>query len=120
MAWIKKVYLYVVSLVSLIIVVIGAIMLINLALRAWVFKKADNSFYYAPKVACDLPARAEGSQAAILPAECTDPNYEQKMKEQEEENRAAQRQRNAAQAIAMIIVGAPVFYYHWRLARKEA
>ena len=37
----KKAYLYLVSTISLVIAVIGAIMLINLALKAWVFTKAD-------------------------------------------------------------------------------
>jgi hypothetical protein len=117
---IKRIYLYLVSLVSLIIVVIGAIMLINLALRAWVFTKADNINFYYPKVACDRPAPAEGNASTALPPECTDPNYEQRMRQEDQERRAAQKQRDAANAIAMIIVGSPVFYYHWRLARKEA
>ena len=36
MAWIKKVYLYLVSLVSLVILIIAGIMLINMALKTWV------------------------------------------------------------------------------------
>lgn len=116
MAWIKKVYLYLVSLISLIIVIAGAIILINMALKAWVFKKADNTTYYAPKVICSTP----GNSAPNPAPECSDPDYEAKQQAQETESRSAQRQRDAAQAIAMIIVATPVFLYHWRLARREA
>jgi lipopolysaccharide/colanic/teichoic acid biosynthesis glycosyltransferase len=119
MTWIKKVYLYLVSLISLVILVIAGIMLINMALKATIFKKADNTAYYAPKIACNAPANPDGSKPALDPA-CSDPNYEQKQREQEKESRSAQRQRDAAQAIAMIIVATPVFLYHWKLARKEA
>lgn len=119
--WIKRVYLYMVSLISLIILVIAAIMLINMALKTWIFTKADEAFYYVPRPACDLPAKVspDESSTAIMPPECTDPNWEQKEREAEAIRRTAQKQRDAAQALAMIIVASPVFLYHWRLARKE-
>jgi hypothetical protein len=117
MAWIKKVYLYLVSLISLIILVIAAIMLINMALKAWVFHKADMVYYYPP-VACDYSTPQGQKDAAAVP-ECNDPSKTDRMMAEEKERRSAQRQSDAAHAIAMIIVGAPVFLYHWRLARKE-
>jgi hypothetical protein len=120
MAWIKKVYLYLVSLVSLVIVVVGTIMLINLALRSWVFTKADNANYYYPaQVTCDAPLKEGESQAYRTP-ECADPHYGEKMEQEEKERQTARKQGTASQAVAMIIVGAPVFFYHWKLARKEA
>jgi hypothetical protein len=118
MPWIKKVYLYLMSLISLVIVIIGAIMLINMALKAWVFKKADNVAYYAPKVICNAPANPDGTKPNLAP-ECADPDYQAKEEAREKESRAAQRQRDAAQALAMIVVATPVFLYHWKLARKE-
>jgi len=36
------------------------------------------------------------------------------------QNRTSQRQQQAAQSIAMILVATPVWWYHWRMARKEA
>jgi hypothetical protein len=32
----------------------------------------------------------------------------------------ARRQRQAATALAMILVGLPIYLYHWRLIRREA
>lgn len=117
MAWIKKVYLYLVSLVSLIILIIASIMLINMALKTWVFPKADNNYYSSPMmVNC---AALDEKSKAVEPA-CTDPDWKAKEEARVKEDRAAQKQRDAAQALAMIIVAAPVFLYHWKLARKEA
>lgn len=119
LSWIKKVYLYLVSLISLVILVIAGIMLINLALKAWVFTKADDASYYAPKLVCTETKNPDGTTMARDPG-CNDPNYEQKQRDEEMTRRAAQRQNSAAQAVAMILIGSPVFYYHWKLARKEA
>lgn len=108
-----------VSLISLIILVVAGIMLINLALKAWVFTKADDAYYYPAKLACTETKNPDGSMAYRDPG-CDDPNYEESERKAEMDRRAAQRQNNAAQAVAMILVASPVFYYHWKLARKEA
>jgi len=107
----KKAYLYLVSVIALIIAVIGAIMLINMALKTWVFSKADQNYYSYP---CPASSAPDGKTVA-----CDQAALDQQ-KKQDEENRAAQKQRDAAQALAMLIVATPVWYFHWKLARKEA
>ena len=119
LSWIKKVYLYMVSLISLVILVIAAIILLNLALKTWVFTKADEGYYYPAKPYCAEVKNPDGSMAAMEPA-CSDPNWEQKERETEMNRRKAQKQSEASNAIAMILVATPVFLYHWKLARKEA
>ena len=111
LSWIKKVYLYMVSLISLVILVIASIMLINLALKTFVFPKADDNYYssYCPAIIEKTP----DGESMAQPRECTDDQYAK-------DQRQSQQQRDAAQALAMIIVAAPVFLYHWKLARKEA
>src|SRR3989344_3726906 len=106
----KKAYLYLVSIISLVIMVIGGIMLLDMALKTWVFTKADRDFYTAP---CYAEKRVDAS----VPAQCTE-EEEAKQKQREEDIRAAQKQRSASQAIAMLLVASPIWYFHWRLARK--
>jgi hypothetical protein len=104
----KKAYLYLVSVISLVIAVVGAIMLLNMALKTWVFTKADQNYYsYAP---CPEPAPVGGKDVNCDPAE---------QKRIADENRTSQKQRDAAQALAMIIIATPVWWYHWKMARKE-
>ena len=112
LSWIKKVYLYMVSLISLVILVIASIMLINLALKTYIFPKADDNYYtaYCPSIAEKIP---EGEESISQPRECTDDQYAK-------DQRSAQKQRDASQALAMILVATPVFLYHWKLARREA
>lgn len=42
-----------------------------------------------------------------------------RQEKQDKEYRVSQRQRDAAQALAFIIVGLPIFIYHWRIVRKK-
>ena len=120
LSWIKKVYLYLVSLISLIILVIAAIILINLALKTWVFTKADDNYYYPVSISCSETKNADGSVVPSKDPACTDPDYQEKERAAEDIRRAAKKQQDASQALAMIIIAAPVFLYHWYLARKEA
>ncbi len=109
MVSIRKIYLYAVSLIALVIMVIAGISLINLGLKTWVLTKADKD-YYTPECF-----------QMKTPTDNTPCTGEEKAAQEKrnEENRLAQKQRDAAQSIAMLIVAAPVFYFHWKLARKE-
>lgn len=108
-----------VSLISLVILVIAGIILINLALRTWIFTKADEVDYYLPKPFCEIITNPDGSTIEPTDPACKDPDYEVKMKTEDKERKSSQKQREASTAIAMIIVATPVFLYHWNLARKE-
>ena len=107
----KKAYLYLVSTIALVIAVIGAIMIINLGLKAWVFTKADMNYYSYPCVqpVADPSGKTVPCDQATIDAQ----------KKQADDNQASQRQNTAAQALAMIIVATPVWFYHWKMARKE-
>ncbi len=111
MAWIKKVYLYLVSLVSLIIIIIGATMLVNMGLKAALGVK---DYVPYPMSCATRPVDANSKDVTC------DPDYQAKQADADKENQRNGKKRDAAQALAMIIVGTPVFWYHWRLARKEA
>ncbi|MBU6447278.1 hypothetical protein KGQ24_00350 [Patescibacteria group bacterium] len=112
MAWIKKVYLYLVSLISLVMVIFAATMLINMGLKAWIFKAAD--YYPAYPVTC---IQTPDSTSADKTQAC--PDQQQQDEYQKAANKST-KERQAAQSIALLIVALPVFIYHWKLARKEA
>jgi glucan phosphoethanolaminetransferase (alkaline phosphatase superfamily) len=108
----KKAYLYLVSVISLVIAVVGAILLINMALKTWVFPKADQNYYSYPCAA--QPVAVDGK---TFPCDQAALDQQKKM---DQENQAAQKQRDAAQALAMLLVATPVWWFHWRLAKREA
>lgn len=118
MQHIKKIYLYLVSVIALVIMVVGAIMLLNMALKTWVFTKADRNYYVYPACPAVAPASEPASKLDAKTLECS-PEQQELQRKNDAENRAAQKQRDAAQALAMIIVATPVWWFHWRLAKRE-
>ena len=111
---IRLVYLYLFSLVGLVLIVIGSVQMINLGLTAWVFKQADQISYYPyqqPKVVLD-------DGLTVVDAEEVE-RIEKERIEYEERERDSRRQRTASNALAMILVGAPLYFYHWRLIGKS-
>ncbi len=104
--WVKRIYLYIAAGIGLVLLIIGSVQLINLGLKTWIFTQAD--MYRDYPIARPIDGEKVVEQAS--------------QEEREEYQRlelVSRRQRQAANAIAMILVGMPVFLYHWRIARKE-
>lgn len=99
---IKLLYLYLFSAIGLIISVMGAVQLVDLGLKVYLFQGADTYEY-------SRPIKIDGEPEI---------NYEEEKAIQERETKR-QRQRQASTAIAMLVVGLPLYKYHWRTIRKE-
>jgi hypothetical protein len=111
---IKAIYFYLASFVGLVLIIIGSIQLIKLGITTWVFPQADEiAVYPAYKLA---PEEAPEETEKITPAERE--VQRQEMIEYQEKERSNRRQRTATNAIAMIIVGIPLYLYHWKTIQK--
>ena len=120
-AIIKNIYLYLVSFVALMMVVISTADMVNIVLRTYVFTKADRD-YYSPMNCADMRATKpmaspDSTAKPMTTEECA--KLEADNKKQAEENRAAQRQRDLVRDISFIVVGIPLFAYHWRVIRRK-
>jgi hypothetical protein len=116
---IKTIYFYLVCFVALMTVVFSAADLINIALKTWVFTKADSDYYYAPAIVCPatMDKSLDTTTSAQMKADC---EKQQKLNgEQSENNRIAQKQSNVVRDISLIVVGIPLFLYHWQIVRKK-
>lgn len=112
--WARRVYLYIATLVGLVLMVVGAVQLINLGLKTWVFPQADQNYYDQPMVAPVTNPDGTVVKGAV--------ETEQTVKNREvaqQKNTDARRQNQAAMAVALIIVGIPLYWYHWHLVWRE-
>jgi len=111
---IKNIYFYTVSLIALMMIAFSVADLVNLGLKTWVFTKADDANYYIQP--CPVPPMPPGTDAPNVDymKNCEANNRQQK------ENYEAQKQRDAVRDLAFIVVGLPLFAYHWRTIRKES
>lgn len=99
---IRLLYLYLFSAIGLIVVIFSSVQLVNLALKVFVFKEADTFEYIAPLTPEGKPQISQAEEKGIR-----------------ERETKRQRQREVAEALAGIIVGLPVYLYHWQLIKKE-
>lgn len=105
----RLLYLYLFSFIGLIIAVIGAIRIIQLGIKVYIFNGADQyANYSVPPVAPDGKGITQ-TQAEI----------DAQKKINEDEN-TKQRQREVAEASAMLLIGIPLYLYHWNTIKKEA
>jgi hypothetical protein len=109
---IRKIYLYLISLVGIILITIGCVKLIDLALKTYVFTKAD--VYYEYPITKPISATEKSGQI-----EYQEPS-KQEIEDFNAKQKTSQRQRDAAESLAMIIVGLPLYLYHWLTIRKDA
>jgi predicted Holliday junction resolvase-like endonuclease len=103
---VKFIYIYLFSAVGLILMIMGSTKIVDLGLKTYVFKQAD--YFYAPSFYSQEPNLSEEEIK----------KRQEELKKAEEINKRAERQRTASIAISQIVVGLPLFLYHWRLARK--
>jgi hypothetical protein len=121
-------------------VVIGCSMLINIGLKTWVFTKADTQPQYAsmPMMPTALEKSGDVKTVESLVA-CSDKcsltaeqktqldqwlkDYQDARNSEKLQNffdyKTQQRQSTAAQAIAFILVGLPLYLYHWVVIKKD-
>lgn len=110
---IRKIYLYLFALIGLVLITIGCVRLVSLALKTYVFTKAD-VYYDYPMARPVKIAPVEGEKVE----EFQQPTKEE-LEEYQNKQQAANRQREAAESLAFIIVGLPLYLYHWNVIKKD-
>lgn len=109
---IKVFYFYMVSIIALFMVIFSLADMVNIALRTYVFTKADSSYYpYVPEMLCPVT-----STPTVKGGPCVTREEQDKINA---ESRSAQRQRDLVRDISFLIVGIPLFSYHWIIVRRK-
>ncbi|MEF8846844.1 MAG: hypothetical protein V5A57_00170 [Candidatus Paceibacterota bacterium] len=130
---VRTIYLYLFALLGLALITIGTVRLVDLGLKTYVFTKADQQFYAVPG-----PQLKPGSEVDIekLVENCkndkeisqeqrdflaawSEDHQQWKQKQESNERLKSQRQEKAANSLALLIVGLPLFVYHWKVIKRE-
>ena len=113
---IRTIYLYLFSLVGLVLIVIGCVRIVDLGLKTWIFKKADQIIAYPEYPRVLKPGTIETEEALT-------PEQEEKFRIEQlayqEKEQEARTERTAANSLAMLIVGIPLFWYHWKTIQGD-
>lgn len=137
--WIRTIYLYLFSLLGLVLIVIGTVRLFDLGLKILIFKHADEAETLR-QISPSPPQRFVESMP-----DSKEPSNEVKLSDtekvtsdekaalerwaieydnwQEEQSKIdyvrSRREREASSALAFIIVGLPLYLYHWRVIKRD-
>ena len=126
---IRTIYLYLFSLVGLVLVVIASTRFIDMGLRAWIFTAADKQdmmyrmeptqpYSLDTVKALEKNASISADDKATITRWLADYRTWEQYKS-DIDPLAAQRQREASSNLAMLIVGVPLYLYHWRIIKRE-
>lgn len=130
---VRTIYLYLFTLIGLALIVSGAVRFIDMGLKVFIFTKADDpqklqsyySYSVAPVAIEKLQAYQTSTSTELTAEEKTAlKNWLAEYQTYQEQRSkidylASQRQSDASNSLAMILVGLPLYFYHWGLIKKE-
>ena len=129
---VRTIYLYLFALVGLALITVGGVRFVDMGLKAFVFTQAEQEKRIRHKYPPMLPIiliegyeESEGTtQELTLREKQAIKNWTEDYERwQEEESKinylTIKRHREASQNLAFILVGLPLYLYHWRIIKKE-
>jgi len=126
---VRTVYLYLFALVGLALVVVGGVRFIDMGLKAFVFTQAeeDQRFFpsqppmpYPLEVVENLQNGEGLSEAEKAAIQRWLADYEiWKEKSSSYDYLTVRRHRDASLNLALILVGFPLYFFHWRMIKRE-
>lgn len=135
---IRLVYLYLVSLIGLVVLLVGGIELVNTGLKALLNVDANyygtsakqicrdpnylGGVYYGIKAPMANPVAVPAKPEEIKPVDVNSQSYKDCVKEQEEEQKKQSdndQRRSIAEGLASIILGTPIWLYHWFVIQRD-
>ena len=126
---VRTVYLYLFALVGLALVVVGGVRFIDMGLKAFVFTQAeeDQRFFpsqppmpYPLEVVENLQNEEGLSEAEKAAIQRWLADYEiWKEKSSSYDYLTVRRHRDASLNLALILVGFPLYFFHWRMIKRE-
>ena len=126
---IRTIYLYIFALLGLILITIGSVQFVNMGLKIFIFKQADeqqriwNTKPPEPygRVAMETvqdDASLTEEERALVRTWLND--YEAWKERSEKVDRVtAERHRDASKNLSLILIGVPLYLFHWRIISRE-
>jgi hypothetical protein len=131
-SFIRTIYLYIFALLGLVLLIIGAVNFVNMGLKAFVFTQAeeeekvrqDYPFYSSPPLSSmnleKYEAGGELTEEEIAAIKSWYQSYQSWEAANSKINYlVSRRHEEAARNLAFILIGLPLYLYHWGVIKKE-
>lgn len=130
-SWVRTIYLYLAALIGLVLLTIGGIRLIDLGLKATVFTHAEEEerlnwrqppmpmiLERVERIGRGEEAELDAGERAAIRQWLADYARWKEQADRVDPIRS-RRERSASSSLAMILIGLPLYLYHWRTIRKD-
>ena len=131
---VRTIYLYIFALLGLVLLIIGSVNFLNMGLKAFVFTQADEeSRIFSKQIPIPTIPKIENIQQDIEEGKdiCFSAeekisvegwladynNWEKNMSEFD--TVTSRRHRDASMNLSLILIGLPLYLYHWKIIKKE-
>ena len=103
---IRTLYLYIFALLGLVLIIIGGVRFLDMGLKTFVFTKADQEYNYRyPTPVKEIDSENTEEQCPELISQS--------------DYITSRRQEDASINLALILIGLPLYLYHWTLIKRE-
>ncbi len=130
---IRTIYLYLFAMLGLILITIGSVRFLDMALKAFIFTKAEEEqrlLYKMPPMPPinikELEKSEEDKQEICLSSkeklyidQWLEDYKNWKIEKSKVDPITSRRHRDASLNLAMILIGLPLYLYHWGVIKKE-
>ena len=127
---IRTIYLYLFTIVGLALLTAGGVRFVNMGLKAFVFTKADEpqriqqKYYISAPIAVERVEKYQEGEELSAEEKAPVKQWLEDYKKWQEESAkidyvVSERHSDAATNLAMILVGLPLYLYHWFLIKRE-
>ena len=128
---IRTIYLYIFSLLGLVLLIIGGVRFVNMGLKAFVFTQADEQqridFLRPPLYQIETLQKISDGELSQLSAEektqikSMIQSYEAWLERSNEvDPLTSRRHKDASISLAMMLIGLPLYLSHWKMTKKES
>ncbi len=131
---VRTIYLYLFTIIGLSLVIIGTVRFLDMGLKAFIFRGADDpervqQKYYQTYLPYSVekitaPEAVDGIEGLTDAEKDSLKNfikdYEAWREDEEKiDYLSSRRQKEASINLSMLLVGLPLYLYHWRIIRRE-
>ena len=128
---IRTIYLYLFTLVGLALLIIGGVRFVDMGLKAFVFTKAEEEqklihlqppmFY---QIEIEKIEKLQDEEELSAEEKASIKQWLADYKDWKERRSkidpvTARRHRDASLNLALILIGLPLYFYHWRIIKRE-
>jgi len=128
---IRTIYLYIFSLLGLVLLIIGGVRFVNMGLKAFVFTQADEQqridFLRPPLYQIETLQKISDGELSQLNAEeetqikSMIQSYEAWLERSDAvDPLTSRRHKDASISLAMILIGLPLYLSHWKMTKKQS